>query len=187
MAMAALPNSVRLIWNRGAAIPPNAQVSVKSVLLRSDAYYRMDANKAYSTGSFDWSTDVLRALHLDLKDLGMFASTSAKIGEVMWQVYLPLEVGSSESKSSTYEVTLIPGTALVDLSWRCSKVGPDGIPAKKLSGLVLKRQFPAGDPIRLEITVPQYEGFSYVEISGDALSPYVTEPLHADFTFFASH
>src|SRR5260221_7572367 len=75
-------NSVRLGWRRSARIPPKAEVSIKSVLLRSDIYYRMDANKTYSTDAFEWPTDVLRALHLEFKDLGVFAVTSVKVGGV---------------------------------------------------------------------------------------------------------
>lgn len=180
-------NSVRVAWRKNAPIPPNTEVSVKSVLLRSDMYYRMDANKVYSAGAFDWPTDVLHALHLDLKDLGLFASTSVKIGGVMWQIFLPLDLGPPGAGGTVYEVTLVPGTALADLSWQCSKVGPDGIPTKRLSGESLKRSFPSGDPIRLQIPVPQYEGYFYVEVNADALSPNVTEPLNADFAFFGSH
>jgi len=186
MNWSSVPDSVHVAWRKSAPIPPNAEVSVRSVLLRSDLYYRMDANKAYSLGAFDWPTDVLRALHLDFKDLGLFASTSVKIGGAMWQVYLPIEVGLPNAGSSTCELILIPGTALADLSWQYSKVGADGLPTTRLNGEKLSRSFPAAEPIRLQIPVPQNAGYCYVEIDADALSPNVTEPLHADFAFFAS-
>jgi hypothetical protein len=186
MDWSSLPDSVRVAWKKSAPIPPKAEVSVKGVLLRSDMYYRMDANKTYSMGAFDWPTDVLRALHLDFKDLGLFAATSVRIGGAMWQVYLPLEIGLPQVGSSTYELTMVPGTALADLSWQYSKVGSDGLPTKALNGEKLKRSFPAAEPIRLQIPVPKNEGYFYVEINADALSPNVTEPLHADFAFFAS-
>jgi len=179
-------NSVRIAWSKKANIKPNAEVSVKSVLLRSDMYYRMDAAKTYSAGAFEWPGDVLQALHLEFKDLGLFASTSARIGHVTWQVYLPLDVGPPAAASSTYEITVVPGTALLDLSWECSKLDADGNPAARLAGQKLKRALPAGVPIRLQISLPQFEGYSYVEIDADALSPDMTEPLHEDFVFFAS-
>lgn len=181
-----LPGSVHLAWKRSAGIPPNAQVSVRSVLLRSDMYYRMDAHKSYSVATLDWQTDVLRALHLDFKDLGLFAYTSAKIGGAMWQVYLPLDIGTPREGPSTYEVTLVPGTALADLSWQCSKLGSDGLPSQRVNGDKLKRSFPAAEPIRLQLPIPPNEGYFYVEIDANALSPHVVEPLHADFAFFSS-
>jgi len=186
-AWSTLPNSLRFGWNRKPPIPPNANILIKAVSLRSDMYYRMDTNKTYSLGACEWPTDVLSALHLEFKDLGVFAFTSTKIGGVMWQVYFPLDVGPSGAKSSAYEVTLVPGTALVDLSWQCLRIGADGIPVTRLAGEKLRQQFPAGDPIRLNIALPQYDGFSYLEVSANALSPNVTEPLYADFAFLASH
>ena len=178
--------ALHLGWRKSAAIPPATSILIKAVLLRSDLYYRMDTNKPYSVGMYDWPTDVLDALRLELKDVGVLAFTSTKIGGVMWQVYVPLDVGTPDASSSTYELTVVPTTALADLSWESLRMD-DGIPGTRLTGDALKRQFPARVPIHLQIVLPKFEGFSYVEVSATALSPNVTEPLHADFAFVAGH
>ena len=178
---------LRLGWRKTDSIAPGTAVTMRAVLLRSDLYYRMDTNKPYSAGLYEWPTDVINVLRLDLKDFGILASTSTKVGGVNWQVYLPIDIGPPDAASTTYEVTVIPMTALADLSWRCLRIGADGIPAARLASDAMKRQFPANVPIRLRIDLPRFEGFSFVEVSATALSPTATELLHADLAFLAGH
>jgi hypothetical protein len=180
-----LPPSVQVAWASKPAIPANADVSIRSVLLRSDKYYQMDTAKPYGAGTYRWPTDVLRALDLALQDLGIYAFTSVTIGQTPWKVYLPLGVGTP-ADGLGYEVTVVPGTMLLNLKWRCSRIDADGIPGRELGGATLTRRFPAGEPIRFRIALPQYEGFSYVEISADPLSPALVSSLHIDFAFLAS-
>src|ERR1035441_8436417 len=87
---AAMPDPVQLQWGKRPTIPPQTGVSIRSVLLRSDRYYQMDTSKPYSSGSYAWPTDVLRALQLAPKDLGIYAFTSVKIGRTPWKVYRPV-------------------------------------------------------------------------------------------------
>jgi hypothetical protein len=183
----AMSDPIHLGWKKQAAIPANSNILLKATLLRSDMFYRMDTSRTYSNGSYDWPTDVLRSLRVNFSDLGMLAVASTKIGKRIWSVYLPLELTSEAAQSTTYEVTLVSNTALTDLSWNCQSTDADGYPARKLAGADLDKQFPAGVPIRIQIMLPQYDGAAYVEITANSISPTITEPLTANFTFFAGH
>lgn len=182
-----LPPSFHLAWRKTPLISADAQVTVKSVSLRHDMYYRMDTRKPYSSGSFDWPTDVLGLLGLDFRNLGVFASAPVKIGRTRWQAYLPLEIGFSQTPAAAFELTLVPGMALADLSWQYSKFGSDGLPAKVLKHEKLKQSFPADKPIHLLIPAPMNPCFLFVEIDADALSPDITKTLRADFVVFVNH
>ena len=180
-----LPSSIELAWPSKASIPANTSVSIRSVLLRSDKYYQMDTAKAYGARVYHWPTDVLRGLNVALPDVGVYAFASLNIGQTHWKVYLPLALSPGDSLQD-YEVTLVSGTMLLNLKWRCSRMDADGIPGKELGSATLSQRFPAGEPIRFRMTLPQYEGFSFMEVSADPVSPGLVEALHADFAFLAS-
>lgn len=144
--------SLRVEWTA----PGNGNVRLRAYSLRHRLYYQMDSLRPTGNSSYDWPTDLLSALKLTKGDLGIVALTSYQVGNNQREVYLPVRIKQQESttKSSVYQLVLMPGAELDNVFISLAPVMKDGNIGDNIKSWALGPGFyPAGRGIK--ITVPQ--------------------------------
>jgi len=157
-------------------MPESGTVRLRAHSLKSKTYYRMDSRQPDGSRAYRWPTDVLRALKLTAKDVGMVAWTERNIGGASRMVYLPVRVGQSPAPGEdVYELVLVPGNELSEVFVVLSNIR-DGQRAQVTDPKPLRYGFyPAGRSIRIPIGPLPRPGTYVVEIGatlrgGGALS-----------------
>jgi len=157
--------------------PDSGDIRLRANSLKSKTYYRMDSRRPAGTHSYRWPTNVLGALKLTLKDIGIVAWTEQKVGNTLRVVYLPVRIGQrSAGRESVYELVLVPGNELSEVFVTLSSVRTDGLRVQVSDAKPLKHGFyPAGRSIRIPIGPLPHQGTYLMEIGatlrgGGALS-----------------
>lgn len=134
--------------------------------LKPRTYYRMDRRQTSDSRLYRWPTDVLAALALKPKDIGIVAWTRQKVGDTLREVYLPIRIGPRPlGRESIYELVLVPGNELREVFVALSSVRADGRRTPLSNPTPLKYGFyPAGRSIRIPVGPVLRPGNYLVEI-----------------------
>jgi hypothetical protein len=121
---ATAPSPLQLTWSSPGAQP----VRVRAVGLRSRLYYRMDTVRPSPGTSFRWPTDLLAALRIGPRELGITAWTRHVLANRSVDLYLPLRVTqrAQPSRPAGYRVVLWPGADLEEVYVTMTPVEADG-------------------------------------------------------------
>lgn len=110
-------------WPGGLDTP----VFLRAVSLRRNLYYRMDARRPARSTRFDWPTDVLSQLKLNIEELGIVAWTEIRMGENVQDVYVPIRLaGAAPGGQASYVLQVITGSDLKDLFVRLATADASG-------------------------------------------------------------
>ena len=147
-----------------AARPAVGSVHLRAQGLRSRLYYRMDAVAA--APPFVWPTDVLAALDIPPREIGLIAWTRRTLGGEAREVYLPLTVRPAVSGNGGCRLVILPGRELSEVYLSLAPLGKDGVPGEFLKdGEALGYGFyPAGRGTRIELPALPAAGFYHLEI-----------------------
>jgi hypothetical protein len=118
---------LQVTWPAG---PGMKEVALRAESVKRRVYYRMDTRRPAGDRTFSWPTDVLWALALASRDVGVLAWTTEPVADVPRVVYLPLRVtraAAAATASTGYVLALMPGIQLEELSTALLHVGDDGL------------------------------------------------------------
>ncbi|MEK6373851.1 MAG: hypothetical protein AABO58_14280 [Acidobacteriota bacterium] len=143
-----------------------ADVRLRANSLKPKTYYRMDSRQPAGSHSYRWPTDVLTALKLTARDIGIVAWTEEKVGDTVRALYLPTRIGQPPAgREGVYELIVVPGNELSEVFVSLSSVRGDGIGVQVSDPKPLKYGFyPAGRSIRIPIGPLPHQGTYLVEI-----------------------
>ena len=129
--------------------------------------YRMDTECADGVTSYRWPTDVLAALRLSKRDIGLLASLSYRIGSDDRLVLVPLRVSPRDvaSRSRAYNLVVLPSAEVQEVGFRITPLDARGVrrssgPYQKLD----RSYFPSMFPIVVTIPKPATAGFYLAEV-----------------------
>jgi hypothetical protein len=128
----------------------------------------MDTVRLPGSISYSWPSDVLAALNLQKRDIGIVGFTHCSVGKIERDVYIPLRIKQSvdTKQSDKYQLILLPGIELSEVLITLASVGADGSPLVFLKeGEALKYgYYPAERGIEIPISGLQASGIYYLEI-----------------------
>ena len=134
-------------------------------------YYRMDAKRPASPRSFDWPADLLGALNIPKRELGVVGWIRQPVGRIERDVHLPLRITVNQEGSSPgpYALVLLPGVPLSEVYVSVAPVDSDGQPAKwtRYEQPLENNYYPPESPIDIRIERPAASGVYYVLIGAD--------------------
>ena len=168
--------SLMLEWEAPSAAP----VRVRAWPLRQKLYYQMDA--AAGTGTkFTWPVDVLRALGIHRRDIGV----TAWISSAARDIHLPVRIrqGSAAPVQDKYQVSLYPAAELSEVYVTLSAVPANG------AGKQVVRQsraldygyYPADRRIDFPLDKPEAAGIYVLEVGASLTAG---GSANASFYFF---
>jgi hypothetical protein len=133
--------------------PPVAgEVRLRAHSLKPRTYYRMDHRQKAGARSYRWPTDVLSALKLTRRDIGIVAFMEQKVGSSTREVYLPVRINMPAARGAVYELVLVPGNELREVFVALSRVAADGKRSEVSAAKPLRYGFyPAGRSIRIPV------------------------------------
>jgi hypothetical protein len=119
--------ALQVEWHKASG---NESVRLRSRGLRRRLYYRMDTVRPPGSTSYTWPLDILAALNLQRKDIGVVGLTRYAVGESERDVYIPLRIRQrgNLSQSGSYKLVLVPGVELTKMFISLVPVGTDGHP-----------------------------------------------------------
>jgi len=129
--------------------------------------YRMDTECAAGIKTYRWPVDVLAALGLSKRHIGVLASTLYRVGSVERSVLIPLRVSQQKAatRSQTYQLVIAPGARLQEVGFRISRLNADGTPrATSQYQKVAQAYYPAMFPVVVQIRRPAAAGLYLVEV-----------------------
>jgi hypothetical protein len=154
--------------------PKNEPVWIRAHGLRRKLYYRMDTMQTAESKPFYWPTDILAALRILKRDLGVLGWTKHKFGSIEKTIYLPLKLHQEGNIAVTrqYSLIIVPGIQVTELYISMASVDPDGNTTSFLrdSEPLGYGYYPAETGIAVSINAPPKAGFYFLEI-GAMLSP----------------
>ncbi len=135
-----------------AGPPRRGEVRLRAQSLKPRTYYRMDHRQPADSRSYQWPTDVLAALKLKPREIGMVALAESHVAGVP-HVYLPVRIGAAPpGQERTYELLVVPGQELSEVYVALSSVAPDGKRSEVAPAKPLRYGFyPAGRSIRIPV------------------------------------
>ena len=156
-----LPAELLIEW-----APAGREVRLRGMSSKPKAYYRMDSRQPAKARSYRWPADVLTALKLSTKDIGVVAWTEEKTGNTVRDVYRPVRIGRAPAgRENVYELVLIPGNELSEVFVALSSLRADGQRVPTSDPKPLKYGFyPAGRSIRIPVGPVLKPGNYLVEI-----------------------
>jgi hypothetical protein len=162
-----------LEWEAPGAGQVRAPVRVRAWPLRQKLYYQMDAVAGTGT-KFTWPVDVLRALDIHRRDIGITAWISSAVGDVNRDVHLPVRVrqGAAGPEADNYEVAIYPATELTEVYVTLSVVPARGgnkqvvRPARALD----YGYYPADRRIDFPLDKPDAAGIYVLEVGASLIA-----------------
>jgi len=107
--------------------PVETTIHLRAYALREKLYYQMDAVVPAGRNSYLWPGDVLNALQLSKRDIGVVAFTEYRVGAVNRTLYVPLRIRQKgRERSGSYQLVLVPGSELKEVFFSLAQVGADG-------------------------------------------------------------
>ncbi|MGD9009393.1 MAG: hypothetical protein PVG41_15820 [Desulfobacteraceae bacterium] len=165
------------------------RVYLRAHSLKRRLYYRMDTVRPSGTTNYKWPTNVLAALNIRRKDIGVIGWCWHTIKGEQQRVYLPLrlERQSKPRGSNTYQIVLLPGRELEEVFVSLAQLGADGHPDLFLvDGKPLGYgYYPAGRGITIPIGNLQKAGVYYLEL-GAVLRGGGTDTVELFFYYLGS-
>ncbi len=141
---------------------------LRALGLKRRLYYRMDTVRPPSVTSYTWPSNILTALSIPRKNIGVIGWTQYTVGETKRNVYVPLRVSQQKDpmRRGTYQLVLLPGRELKEVFVSMATVGTDGHPKAFLrDGEALEYgYYPAERGIVIPISDVEAPGIYYLEI-----------------------
>jgi hypothetical protein len=141
-------------------------VRLRAQGLRRRLYYRMDTLRPSGSKSFAWPSDLLSALNISKKDVGIVGISRGLVGEVERDIYLPLRVGRSgkRARPGNYQLVLLPGVELKEVF-----ISLAALNGSKRSVLLDGEPlgygyYPAERPIEIPISGARTRGIYHLEV-----------------------
>ncbi len=148
--------------------PGDTYVRIRACGLRRKLYYRMDTIVQRGHKSYRWPLDILNALNITRKDLGLIAWAEVSLGGEMRKVYLPVCVsqGSSSISPISYQMLLFPEQELVEVYVTLAGIDQQGRQTSKLMEAkpLGYGYYPAERPVLITIPPLPSEGFYCIDI-----------------------
>lgn len=148
--------------------PGAEEIRIRAYGLKRRLHYRLDSRLPAGHESFRWSVDILAALDVARRDVGVVAWTRKTLGGTERSVYVPLKITQTASAPPTggYELVMMPGQELEEVYVSVAPVGADGRPTTffKDGEALGYGYYPAGRSISIPIDDPGEEGIYYLEI-----------------------
>lgn len=148
------------------SVPKGSAFALRAQGIRPGLYYRMDTQLNDST-RFVWSKNVLSALEIKKKDIGVIGWTKLTLGEKERPVLLPLAINQSGiNKTDQYQLLLIPGRELNEVYITLSQIDADGKSLLYLrDGEPLKQgYYPAARQISVPLSGIEKSGIYLLEL-----------------------
>ncbi len=141
-------------------------VHLRAQSLRRRLYYRMDATRSVSGKSFSWPSDLLAALQVSRKDVGVVGITRGLAGETEQEIYLPLRIGEGggAARAGSYQLVLLPGAELKELFLTLTDFAGGKGRVLKNGAPVGYGYYPAERPIEIPISGAQPRGLYRLEV-----------------------
>jgi hypothetical protein len=113
---------VTIHWPAGFETP----IFLRAINLRQKLYYRMDARRPAASLRFDWPSDVLKDLALNIDDVGIVGWSERKMGERVQDVYVPLRLGNGPATTDRYVLEVVSGSDLRQIYVRLATADSSG-------------------------------------------------------------
>lgn len=116
--------------------------------------------------SFTWPLDLLNALNIPKKDVGIVGTTSGLVEEAERNIYLPLQInqGGKGARSSGYQLVLLPGAELKEVFISLAAITGNKNCLLKDGEAVGYGYYPAERPIEIPITGVHARGLYHLEV-----------------------
>jgi len=147
--------------------PVETTIHLRAYALHEKLYYQMDAVVPAGRNSYLWPGDVLNALQLSKRDIGVVAFTEYRVGAVNRTLYVPVRIRQKgRERSGSYQLVLVPGSELKEVFFSLAQVGADGQPHSFLISdhALGKGYYPAERGILIEMPVLKTPGVYYLEV-----------------------
>lgn len=132
--------------------PVAGEVRLRAHSLKPRTYYRMDHRQPRGARSYRWPTDVLAALKLTRREIGIVALLEQKVGRSTREVYVPVRINTPAARGAVHELVLVPGNELSEVFVALSLVAADGKRSEVSAAKPLRYGFyPAGRSIRIPV------------------------------------
>lgn len=99
------------------ALPESRSIHLRAHALRRRLYFQMDAIQSANNKFFTWKPDLLAAIGIPGRELGVVGLTKLTVGKTERDVYVPIRLRQKThpAASSHYELVVIPGVELKEL------------------------------------------------------------------------
>lgn len=148
--------------------PTSGSSRLRAQGVRPRLYFRMDTVRPPGESSFSWPLNILSALNITRKDIGVLGWTRLPIGETERTVYLPLRIHQQRNitPSSSYKLVILPGLELKEIYISLAIVGMNGNPRVFLKDAEALEYgyYPAGRGIAVPISDLQETGIYFIEV-----------------------
>ncbi len=155
---------ISLTWKTGE----NRTVYLRAQSLTQRLYYRMDTQTRTPGNRYLWSPELLDALSIAPKEIGLIAWIKEYIADTERNVYLPVSILQDNIGpiKSPYQLMLLPGHELEEVYLSLAAVDSTGNPTTfEIDGEALGYgYYPANRPIRINIRRPETTGIHQIEI-----------------------
>lgn len=143
-------------------------VRLRTHTLKRKLYYRMDTIMSPTITSYTWPLEILSALKIQKRDIGIVGWTQYAVGGTKKNIYIPLLISQKRKsiRSGNYQLILLPGRELSEVFVSLATVGVDGNPESFLQdGEALGYgYYPANRGIKIPIVNLTAPGIYYLEI-----------------------
>ena len=166
--------SLTATFDPGDLAAPDARVSVawppltgastdtriRAQSLKRRQYYRMDTRRPADAKGFEWPGAMLASLEIGPKDWGIVVSTTARVGPIERVVLLPARIPArSAAVPRTYELVVVPGAQLDELSFAVVALSEDGTSSREVVASMPLRYgfYPAERAIAVPLPLAAFE------------------------------
>jgi len=143
-------------------------VRLRAQGLRRRLYYRMDALRPSGSSLYIWPSDLLSALGISRREIGVVGVSRSAVAGAERDIYLPLRISQAAKPEHAvnYRLVLLPGVEFKEIFLTLTAVTGDQATPLKNGEPVGYGYYPAEEPIELPIPGIQRRGFYHLEISG---------------------
>jgi hypothetical protein len=148
--------------------PGDGSIHLRAHGLRAQLFYRMDTIRSIGSIKYIWATDILAAMEISRRDMGVIGWVKRSVGKIEQDVYIPLRIQQkgNSNQSQNYQLLLLPGSELTEVYISLAPVEEDGSTGPFIrNGEALKYgYYPAERAIPIEILYLETPGIYYMEI-----------------------
>lgn len=190
MALSTALSNIDTLYIRWPEAPARDVLKIRALSLRDGLNYRLDSTQPLARKIFEWPSEILKQVGLQLNEVGLLGSSDVMINNSKRRVYIPT-ILSDQPKAGeiqSLELVLRTNIDLSDVYWSYAPFKSGGRIGEYI---VYEKHFqnfyPAGEPIRLKIEAPPTEGLYNGEISTE-FPAYVRQntPPATSFVFYYS-
>ena len=109
-------------------VPANWRVHLRAQSLRRRLHYRMDTFRYPDKTTYNWPLNILAALKIQRKDIGIVGWSRYVINGTERSIYVPLRIGHQPEAdgSDCYQLVLLPGRELTEVFMSLAPLDTDG-------------------------------------------------------------